>query len=100
MTVIRPDMAPVIDEVNQMVSMHARIGMVATGDSWDYPFFGAHRTRYLVRFLYSWQATVAVMRRDHLVATVYLDVGEPSPSLHPIELGTGDRWLVWTPGLA
>jgi hypothetical protein len=97
MTVVRPDMAPVIDEVNQMVGMHARIGMAAGGNSWDYPFFGAHRTRYLVRFLYPQEATAAVMRRDHLVATVFLDVGEPSRSLHPIELGTGDRWLVWTP---
>jgi hypothetical protein len=97
MTIGRPDMAPTLQAVDAAFGPHARLAIVAREDEWDYPFFGAHRDRHIVRLTDPSQATPALMRRERLDGVVYLNWPRPAASLHPRSIGD-HRWLVRAPG--
>jgi hypothetical protein len=48
-TIKRRDMRPVLAAIAHCVPAHARLGYVLAEDDWDYPLFGTHFTRTLVR---------------------------------------------------
>jgi hypothetical protein len=49
MTAIRPDQLPLLREVDRRFGTTRPLLVVAGEDSWDYPYFGEHRDRRVVR---------------------------------------------------
>jgi hypothetical protein len=93
MTTVRPEMAQVIHAVQSRTGPHAALGYVGGEDSWDYPFFGAHRTHKITRMLDPKQATYDEMARKHLAGVVFANIGPPPSSLRAVPIGPNYYWV-------
>jgi hypothetical protein len=85
-------MAPVLREIETIAGDRAPLGFVGGEDSWDYPLFGEHRQRRVVR-LDPATVTYDLMARDRLTGVVFFNVGPPPARLKAIPLGP-DYYLV------
>jgi hypothetical protein len=97
MTIIRPEMRGVLDALDTHVNKNAAIAFVGGEDSWDYPFFGAHRERRIVRHDSPAAITYALLRREHVAGAVFANVGAPPSSLAAVSLGPDYWWVAATP---
>ncbi len=70
------------------------IAFVGGEDSWDYPFFGSHRARRLIRHDDPAVITYALLRREHVAGAVFANVGTPPRALAATSIGP-DYW--WVP---
>ncbi len=68
MTIIRPEMLGVLNALDTHVPSTDAIAFVGGEDSWDYPFFGAHRQRRLVRHVDPAVDPYELLRREHVTA--------------------------------
>jgi hypothetical protein len=93
MTTPRPEMAQVIHAVQSKTAPHAAIGFVGGEDSWDYPFFGAHREHKVTRMLYPSEATYEAMARKHLAGVLFANVGAPARPLRSEQVGPNYYWV-------
>jgi hypothetical protein len=93
MTIARPEMRSVLDALDTHVSKNAAIAFVGGEDSWDYPFFGAHRERRIVRHDSPAHITYALLSHEHVAGAVFANVGTPPRSLAATPLGP-DYWWV------
>jgi hypothetical protein len=94
MTLIRPEMLGVLKALDTRVGRTEAIAFVGGDDSWDYPFFGAHRERRVIRYDKPAAIRYALLRREHVAGAVFANVGTPPPRLVAISLGP-DYW--WVP---
>jgi hypothetical protein len=94
MTVIRPELIGVLNALDARIDKSAPIAFVGNEDSWDYPFFGEHRDRRIVRYDKPAEITYAQLRRDDLSGAVFANVGKPPRPLRATSLGP-DYW--WVP---
>jgi hypothetical protein len=92
MTVLRPEMAPVIRAVGQRIGDRGALAFVGSEDSWDYPFFGEHRERRVIRFSSPAQIDPAKAIADRLRGVLFANVGRPARLWHARQIG-GDYWL-------
>lgn len=95
MTIRRPEMAPVIQAVEQRIGAKGALAFVGGEDSWDYPFFGEHRERRVVRFSSLRQATPDAIRAAHVRGVLFANVGRPTRAFHARQIGP-DYWLATT----
>ena len=93
MTMVRPEMAQVVRAVQRRIGRDAAIGFVGAEDSWDYPFFGAHREHRVTRMLNGAEATYELMARRHLSGVLFANVGPPNRSLLAEPIGPGYYWV-------
>jgi Dolichyl-phosphate-mannose-protein mannosyltransferase len=89
MTLMRPEMAPVIRAVDQRIGPSGALAFVGSEDSWDYPFFGEHRDRRIRRFSSLGQATPAAIRKADVRGVLFANFGPPSRAFHAREIGPG-----------
>jgi hypothetical protein len=82
-----PDLGPALRRLDRMLPDTAPLGYVGSADSWDYPLFGEHRQRRLVRLPQN-GVTESQMRRDHL-AGVFFAYVTPPPNLGAVQLYPG-----------
>jgi hypothetical protein len=75
MTVLRPSMAPVIRGVDRRIGTEGALAIVGDEDTWDYPFFGEHRQRRVVRFSNPAAATPGALRAARVQAVLFADAG-------------------------
>jgi hypothetical protein len=87
MTILRPEMAPVIEAVDQRIGPRGALAFVGGEDSWDYPFFGEHRERRIVRFSSLSEATPAAIRAAHVRGVLFANLGHPARAFHARQLG-------------
>jgi hypothetical protein len=74
LTLAQPAILPVMRDVEKRVGPRAPIAFVGGEDAWDYPLFGAHRERRVVRFTNPAEVTPATLRRLHLRAALFAGV--------------------------
>ena len=91
-TLIRGEMMPVLRALTALESDRAPLGFAGGEDSWDYPLFGEHLQRRVVR-LDPARVTYGLLDRDKLAGVVFFNVGRPPSSLKTITLGP-DYYLV------
>jgi hypothetical protein len=91
-TLIRGEMQPLLREIEAVVGEHAALGFAGGEDSWDYPLFGAHLRRRIVRLVPA-TVTYDLMARKHLAGVLFSNVGRPPAGLKAIPIGT-DYYLV------
>jgi Dolichyl-phosphate-mannose-protein mannosyltransferase len=91
---IRPEMATVIAVLSRFVDGDDPVGLVRSGDSWDYSFFGEHLRRR-VEPLEPEQPTPQLMRARGLAGIVYANVARPRLPAHQLAPG---YWFVTPPG--
>ena len=89
----RPEMVGVLAALDTQVKENAPIMYVGTEDSWDYPFFGAHRERRIVRILQPSDVTYSKLSREHVAGAVFANVGTPPASLRAVTLGANYFWV-------
>jgi hypothetical protein len=94
LTVARPEMLGVLKALDAHVGGTEAIALVGSDDSWDYPFFGAHRERRVIRHDDPTMITYALLRREHVSGAVFANVGTPPSEVAAIPLGP-DYW--WVP---
>jgi hypothetical protein len=82
-----PDLGPALRRLQRMLPATAPLGYVGSADTWDYPLFGEHRERRLVR-LQEHVVTQSLMRHDHL-AGVFFAYVTPPPDLVAVQLYAG-----------
>ncbi len=75
-TLVRPDVAPALRELDTRLPADAPIGFVGNGDSWDYPFFGEGLERRVVPLAPS-AASRDTMRRESLRGIVFANTPPP-----------------------
>ena len=90
----RPEMSGVLNALDAQVGGTEAIAFVGGVDSWDYPFFGAHRERRVVRHDQPALITYPLLRSEHVAGAVFANVGTPPSGLAAIPLGP-DYW--WVP---
>ena len=92
-TLPRPEMAVVLTKVNRSVPIDAPLGLVHSGDSWDYTLFGSHFERRVIP-LTTEQASYKTMREKGLRGIVFLNA-EPPEGLdaRPLVKGYGDLFF-------
>jgi hypothetical protein len=94
MTALRPEMWSITAQVGwRSGGNHTRIGYAGGEDSWDYPLFGAHRSRYIRRFASTSDVSYAEMARDRLTGTVFANVGLPPAPLRSQPMGGDYYWV-------
>jgi hypothetical protein len=86
--VSRWPMGSAIDRLTDVIGDTAPIGFVGENDSWDYPFFGPHLERRVLR-LPPDQATPQRLRAEGLAAIVFADVGPPPRGFRRTPLAEG-----------
>jgi hypothetical protein len=96
MSAIRFEMSGVLGTLNEHVRKDAPIVFAGSEDSWDYPLFGAHRERRVVRVANPTDVTYAELSREHVAGAYFANVGTPPLGLRAIPLGP-DYW--WVPAL-
>ncbi len=94
-TIARPEMDLVIRYVLGQIRPGQTLGLAGAEDSWDYPFFGMHRDRRVVR-LVPQEVTYDVMRQKGLTAVLFENVGPPPPPLRGKPIGP-DCYFVRSP---
>jgi hypothetical protein len=92
MTVVRPEMAAVIRAVDARLGETGALAFVGSEDSWDYPFFGEHRERRVVRFSSAQQIDRATAAADRVRGVLFANVGKPPRAWRATQIG-GDYWL-------
>jgi hypothetical protein len=92
MTVLRPEMTTVVRTVQGRVGSRDALAVVADEDSWDYPFFGEHRERRVVRFTSLASATPLALHRMRVRAVLFENVGRPARAFHARQIQRG-YWL-------
>jgi len=92
MTAVRPEMAGVIRAVDTRIGDTGALAFVGSEDSWDYPFFGEHRERRVVRFSSPGQIDRAKAGADRVRAVLFANVGKPPRVWRAKQIG-GDYWL-------
>jgi hypothetical protein len=95
MTALRRDMRPVIVAVNRQLGTTGALAFVGSEDSWDYPLFGEHLERRLVRFSSLRAATPQAIAKAHVKGILFANLGRPSPAFHAHPVGP-DYWFVKT----
>jgi hypothetical protein len=80
MTVLRPYMARVMRGVDRDIGPRGALAIAGDEDTWDYPFFGAHRERRVVRFSSLAAMTPTALRAARVRAVLFADVGRPTPA--------------------
>lgn len=90
-TLIRPAVLPALTALGARIGPTQAIGLVRSGDSWDYSFFGRHLERRVVP-LEPREAGQAAIRREGLAGIVFADV-PPPPRLRAERLAPG-YWLL------
>ena len=93
----RPEMVGVLAALDTQVTESAPIVYVGTEDSWDYPFFGAHRERRIVRILKPSDVTYSELSHEHVAGAVFANVGAPPASLRAVPLGPNYFWVSASP---
>jgi hypothetical protein len=91
-TLIRPEMHGVLSAMNARMGATAPLGYVGGEDSWDYPLFGEHRERRVVRLKYA-QVNIGVMAFYGLTGVLFSNAGPPPASLVAHEIAK-DHYLV------
>jgi len=89
----RPEMVGVLAALDTEVVENEPIVYVGTEDSWDYPFFGAHRERRIVRILQPSDVTYSKLSREHVAGAVFANVGKPPANLRAVPLGPDYFWV-------
>jgi hypothetical protein len=74
MTITRPEMAGVVSAVDQRLGSGGTLAFAGDEDSWDYPFFGPHLERRIVRFRAPATLTPAQLRRAGAQAVLFANV--------------------------
>ena len=92
-TIIRPELFAVMKEVKARVGATASVGYVGDEDSWDYPLFGEHRERRVIR-LEPGQASLPIIASEGLAGVLFA-YRVPSPTLVAHQIGDG-YYLVLT----
>jgi hypothetical protein len=92
MTAVRPEMAPVIRAVDARLGDKGALAFVGSEDSWDYPFFGEHHERRVVRFSSPRQISRATVTADRVRGVLFANVGKPPRAWRAKQIG-GDYWL-------
>jgi hypothetical protein len=82
---VRPDVAQAVAALDARVGSKAPIGFVGPPDAWDYPFFGAHLERRVVRGLDTTDVTPVSMRRRGLAGVVLERTAAP-PGVNVVDL--------------
>jgi hypothetical protein len=82
-----PDLGRALRRLQRILPATAPLGYVGSADTWDYPLFGEHRERRLVR-LQQHVVTQSQMRQDHL-AGVFFAYVSPPPNLGAVQLAPG-----------
>ena len=80
-TLSRPEMLPVLSQLDAQVGPSAPLGFVGSEDSWDYPLFGEHRERRVVR-LNAGQVNIPFMARNGLIGVFFANVTPPPPLVY------------------
>jgi 4-amino-4-deoxy-L-arabinose transferase-like glycosyltransferase len=97
-----PEMKRVVDFVDRHVPAGSTLGYVGGAEAdpkcgccWDYPFFGAHRERRILRFTDPKRITYNLMRTERMRGALFECVGRPPLPLRATRLGPGDHfWFV------
>jgi hypothetical protein len=89
----RPDIAGVIAGVDDLVGRKVPIAFVGGWDAFDYPFFGPHLDRRVIRLDSPSELTIANMKRLGVPAAVLCNVPPPK-GLRTFKLNTG--WTLVT----
>jgi dolichyl-phosphate-mannose-protein mannosyltransferase len=92
MALLRPEMAPVITAVDQRIGASGALAFVGDEDSWDYPFFGEHRERRVVRFSSLREATPGAIRAARVRGVLFANVGRPGRAFRARQIGP-DYWF-------
>ena len=90
MTAVRPEMDTVLRSVRARFGDRAPLAFVGGEDSWDYPLFGEHRQRHVVRF--AGRADPRGLRASGVRGVLFANVRRPGPEFHPQRIGPG-YWL-------
>ena len=93
MTALRRDMRPVIVTVNRQLGTTGALAFVGSEDSWDYPLFGEHLERRMVRFSSLRAATPQAIAKAHVRGILFANLGRPSAAFHALPIGP-DYWFV------
>lgn len=89
LTTKRAEMRPPLERIAERLPADAPLGFAGRDDSWDYPLFGEHLDRRVVR-LRPADANAETLRREGLTAIFFADVAPPARSGLTIEgLGPG-----------
>jgi len=97
MTISRPEVRGVLDALDSHMAKNAAIAFIGGEDSWDYPFFGAHRERRIVRHNGLTDITYALLSDEHLTGAVFANVGTPPSNLTATPLGPDYWWVPTVP---
>ena len=92
LTILRPEMARVVRRVDGAMGPGGSLAFVGGEDSWDYPFFGEHRERRLVRFAGPAGVTPARIARARVDAILFANVGPPPRAFGARRIGP-DYWF-------
>ncbi|MFL5839325.1 MAG: glycosyltransferase family 39 protein [Thermoleophilaceae bacterium] len=84
----RGEMARVLDVVEARIGPTAPLAFVGSRDAFDYPFFGPHLERRVIRLDHAYELTQERMRRLGVRAAVLCNVAPP-PWLRAITLSPG-----------
>lgn len=83
---IRPETKRVFEYIDRHVPQRATVGFVGAGTaSWDYPLFGPHRERRVLRFTDPEDITYELMRKERMVGVLF-DTVPPPPALEAVVL--------------
>ncbi|MEA2269686.1 MAG: hypothetical protein QOC64_2296, partial [Solirubrobacteraceae bacterium] len=74
MTVTRPEMVGVIAAVDRSLGPRGALALAGDEDSWDYPFFGPHLKRRVVRFRAPARLTEPELRRLGVQGVLFANV--------------------------
>lgn len=91
-TVNRPDMAPVLRWMQANVHGTAPIGFAGGEDDWDYPLFGAHRSRRVVRLGALGADPQATLRKQGIVGVLFVNTPVPA-DLVGTTVAPGYAWV-------
>jgi hypothetical protein len=76
-TVMRPEMAAVIAAVDDRLGPRGALAFAGDEDSWDYPFFGPHLQRRVIRFRAPARLTQPELRRLGVGAVLFANAPPP-----------------------
>ena len=92
----RLDMRPALHRLEDEVPSIAPLGFTGLDDSWDYPLFGEHLDRRVVR-MDRLSANVEAARRERVTAIVFANVEPPENSGLELEV-LAPGYVLGTPG--
>jgi hypothetical protein len=93
MTTARPDVDTVAHSVEQRLRPDETLAFVGAEDSADYPYFGAHRQRRVVRFAAPPAPSAAELRATGASVALFANTDPPPAALRPQMILPG-YWFV------